>query len=438
MFANRDGARTGGKRILAIVCLLLTLAGALTACRGFFGQAPIALLVVDQGNDQEVPVMVTFDLSGSNDPDGTIASYELEFGDGSAARTGTDVSVAVTHEYDTAGTYTILLTITDNDGRIGMTNAVVTIGPVMITFAADRVGDFDIYRMQADGTDQAVVYNTDDEELFPDLVRITRDKIAYAAEDGTNWDIWIMDTDGGGRSQLTTPTNDSNQIQPSWSRTGTRIAYASNATQTPSATTWEIYTMTSAGAAVTQLTSQSPSWAIAPAYSPVNDDILFVSDKTATGGSAIWLWDDSLGAAIELYDSTGRDGDASPALVGLATALNLPVSAGISRPCWSPDGEKIVFSRERTAGGIVDVYVMDADGTNAETLEEYVDSLGVTNTDITTDDDEFCPFWLEDESGIAFVRDDGAEYHIYTVSFATGAVTELTETGDNVSPASKR
>ena len=83
---------------------------------------------------------------------------------------------------------------------------------------------------------------------------------------------------------------------------------------------------------------------------------------------------------------------------------------------------------------------MDADdATTAQSLEDYVDSLGGTNPNITTDYDEYCPYWLEDDSGIVFVRDDGAgDVQIYKVEFATGSVTPLTETGSNISPASKR
>ncbi|RLE36169.1 hypothetical protein DRJ24_01035, partial [Candidatus Acetothermia bacterium] len=187
-----------------------------------------------------------------------------------------------------------------------------------------------------------------------------------------------------------------------------------------------------------KLTSQSPSWAIAPAYSPVSDDLLFVSNKGSSGGSSIWLREED-GTTTEIYDPGvgGRAGDASPVLAGLGTALDLPAGAGISRPVWSPDGTKIAFSRQRSTGEI-DIYVMDADGTNAETLEDYVDSLGSTNPNITTDYDEYCPYWLEDDSGIVFVRDDGAgDVQIYKVEFATGSVTQLTETGSNISPASK-
>jgi len=438
MSATRAKAGPRNWKLAAVICLLALMTMGLAACRGFFGQAPIALLVTDAAGDLEVPITYTFDISGSNDPDGTITAYDLDFGDGSANATGTDVADVITHEYDTAGSYTVLLTITDNDGRIGMVNGVISVGPVMITFAANRVSDYDIYRMQGDGTEQGAVLNTADDELFPDLLRATRDKIAFAAEDSQSWNIHTMLVTGLSVNQLTVQTL-SNQIQPGWSFDGSMIVYASNAAQTPSTTTWELYTMTAAGGSQTQLTTQSPSYAIAPSYSPVNNDVLFVSDKTATGGSSIWLWEEDLGAATELYDSDGRNGDASPALTIASTVLNLPVGAGISKPAWSPDGSKIAFSRERPTTGEIDIYVMDADGTGAESLEDYVDGLGVLNTDITTDDDEFCPYWLEDGSGICYVMEDGSgDYQINKVTFATGVITTLTATGNNVSPTSER
>jgi len=432
MSIRRSAVRPSGVRLVAALLLAVVLGAGLAACRGFFGQAPIALLVIDAGGDGEVPASITFEIDGSNDPDGAIVGYELDFGDGSTVATGADVTIPVLHNYTEAGTFTVLLTVTDNDGRIGMANATVTIGPVMITFASDRVGNHDIYRMASDGTDVVSVYATPNDELFPDLVQTKRDKIAYAAGDGTTWNIWTMTVAGGGRTQLTTQTG-SNQIQPDWSADGTTIAYASN-----ESAQWEIHTMTSLGTGAQQITTQSASWAIAPVFSPVNDDFLFVSDKNADGVSSIWLWDDSAGSASELYDHDGSDGDASPALTTAPlTALALPAGAGISRPTWSPDGTKIAFARERTAGGIIDIYVMNADGSDAESLEDYVDGLGVLNTQITTGDDEFAPFWLEDNSGIMFAKENAGSQQLYRVDFATGAISKLTETGNNISPASK-
>ncbi len=57
------------------------------------------------------PLEVRFDASASNDPDGSIASYEWAFGDGSTGSGRT-----ITHTYDAAGSYTPSLTVTDNRG----------------------------------------------------------------------------------------------------------------------------------------------------------------------------------------------------------------------------------------------------------------------------------------------------------------------------------
>ncbi len=448
MSATRAKAGPRNRKLAAAICLVTLMAMGLAACRGFFGQAPIALLVTNAAGDFEVPITITFDISGSTDPDGTIATYDLDYGDESTHKTGTDVTEVITYEYKVAGIYTVLLTITDNDGRTGMVNVVVTIGPVMITFAANRAGsDYDIYRMQGDGSNQGAVINTTDDELFPDLIRGTRDKIAYAAENDISWNIWTMTITGGSLNQLTSQTP-SNQIQPSWSSDGSTIAYASNAAQTPSATSWQIYTMPAVGGTQSAEITQTPSWA--PAFSPVDTDtFVFVSEGGTSDASAIWKWDGT--TLSKLYDTTVtgiRDGDAGGADIAAAFTtpnLDLPLNAGISKPAWSPDGTMIAFSRERTAGGYIDIYVMDADGDDPSdgagdpiSLEDYVTWLGVTNNSITTDDDEFCPYWLEDGSGICYVKTDGSDYQIYKVTFATGVIAELTAIGNNVSPTSKR
>jgi Tol biopolymer transport system component len=325
------------------------------------------------------------------------------------------------------------------------------IGPAMLAFVSNRggSGSYDIWRMETDGTDPQIALNTPLlDELFPDLLRGTRDKIAYAAEGGApaTWNVWTMTVDGLHAVQLTTQTQ-SKQLEPSWSRDGSKIAYASNTAQPPSTTTWELWTMTATGTSQAKLTVQSPSWAVAPCYSPVSNDILFVSNKSASGGSGVWLWDDSAAGpdkAMELYDSAGQDGAASPAgfPAGLGVALGLPAGIGISKPAWSPDGTKIAFSTDQ--GGNIDLYVMNANGTSPKTLQAYVEGLlgqsAGTYPAITTTDDEFCPYWLEDGTGLAFVKKVGTAYNLYKVSFVTGAVTPLTLAGSgaNLSPAGKK
>ena len=71
------------------------------------------------------PLTVAFDSAGSSDPDGSIASYSWNFGDGSA----TAITAAPTHLYQTAGVYTATLTVTDNRGAKASAQVAITVNP---------------------------------------------------------------------------------------------------------------------------------------------------------------------------------------------------------------------------------------------------------------------------------------------------------------------
>ncbi len=65
---------------------------------------------------------VFFDGSGSSDADGTIVSWQWDFGDGSG-----DSSDTVTHQYTATGTYTVVLTVTDDRGATDSAAKVITV-----------------------------------------------------------------------------------------------------------------------------------------------------------------------------------------------------------------------------------------------------------------------------------------------------------------------
>ena len=71
-----------------------------------------------------VGVALKFDGSRSSDPDGTIASYSWSFGDGT---TGSGATPSKT--YSAAGTYTVRLTVTDNQGATASATTTATINP---------------------------------------------------------------------------------------------------------------------------------------------------------------------------------------------------------------------------------------------------------------------------------------------------------------------
>ena len=66
---------------------------------------------------------ITFDGSGSYDPDGTITQYKWDFGDGSTAVD----TPAPNHEYGDDGTYTVSLAVIDDDGGVGSDTLTVTV-----------------------------------------------------------------------------------------------------------------------------------------------------------------------------------------------------------------------------------------------------------------------------------------------------------------------
>ena len=72
------------------------------------------------------PLSVSFDASGSSDPDSgdTIASYTFNFGDGNSV---TQSTATTSHQYANPGTFTASLTVTDSRGKASTNSATQTI-----------------------------------------------------------------------------------------------------------------------------------------------------------------------------------------------------------------------------------------------------------------------------------------------------------------------
>lgn len=93
-------------------------------------QPPVASLSVTP-NSGAAPLSVTASGSASGDPDGSITSSKIDFGDGTVAS-----GLTATHTYQNPGKYTVTLTVTDNAGLFASTQSRITVnaGPgVVIT-----------------------------------------------------------------------------------------------------------------------------------------------------------------------------------------------------------------------------------------------------------------------------------------------------------------
>jgi TolB protein len=84
-------------------------------------------------------------------------------------------------------------------------------------------------------------------------------------------------------------------------------------------------------------------------------------------------------------------------------------------PAWSPDGSRIAFARGTTEDGVpkVEVYVMDADGSNVMNLTRHPAQ-------------DSSPTWSPDGRRIAFSTNRGGNHEIYVMEADGSRVANLT------------
>ena len=138
---------------------------------------------------------VKVDAAKSIDPDGTISSYSWNFGDGTTA-----VGVAASHTYAAGGTYTVALTVTDNDGSTATTTRIVTanapnVAPIAeftsaangLTVVFDATGSTD-----SDGTIQSYAWAFGDDAVASGATA----RHTFAASASYEVTLTVTDDDG--------------------------------------------------------------------------------------------------------------------------------------------------------------------------------------------------------------------------------------------------
>ncbi len=247
-----------------------------------------------------------------------------------------------------------------------------------IAFHSNRDGDFDIYAMNADGTDVTNLTNTTDQEIDPIWSPNGR-QVAFAKCAGGCevffTEVWVINADGSGLKQLT----HGGGFLGAWSPDGKRIAFVRDGVG--------ILVMNADGTGVTPTNQNGRP----TAWSPNGMQILFQSDRD--GDNEIYVMNVDGTRVTQLTDDPASDeGD----------------FAG-----WSPDGKRIVFSSRRD-GGDLDIFVMNADGTRVRQL---------TQNDFIEDDD---PVWSPDGKHIAFHSTRDGDEEIFVMNADGTGVTQLT------------
>jgi TolB protein len=251
-----------------------------------------------------------------------------------------------------------------------------------IVFQSDRhdekMGDRDIYVMNADGSSVTRLIHRDESDETP-IWSPDGSQILFSSYiTDENNELFIMNVDGTGITQLTDdPGRDGHQ---KFSPDGATIIFNSQRDDDGNSeiTNYEIYEMNRDGTGVRRLTD-FPEWDTYPSISPDGTKVLWRRVLPAGGNSRS-------GRNSEIF-VMNRDGSGPVNLTGN------PAFDGY--PAWSPDGSKIVFASNRAGKipGNFHIYIMNADGS---------DVVRVLDNDATAEDAR--PQWSPDGSRMLFNR----------------------------------
>jgi Tol biopolymer transport system component len=250
-----------------------------------------------------------------------------------------------------------------------------------IAFASNRDGNFEIYIMNVDGSEQTRLTNNNAGDENPDWSP-DGSKIAFVSNRDGNYEIYIMNTDGSGQTRLT--NNNGEDWNPSWSPNGTKIAFVSNRDGN-----FEVYVMNADGSGQARLTynngdDEQPRW------SP--DGTKIVINTNRDGNMEIYVIKADGSEQTRLTNNNYDDQD----------------------PDWSPDGTKISYISNRD--GNHEIYVMNSDGSGLTRL-------------INNNAEEWDSRWSPDGTKITFDSNRDGNWNTYIMNTDGSGQTRLTDNG---------
>lgn len=230
-----------------------------------------------------------------------------------------------------------------------------------IAFATDAKTGFPtgsteaIYVANADGSDARRLTEIGQRNDLPTWSPDGRE-IAFLSDRDGNWDLYVMNADGTNVRNVTRNTADNcacagdedvgfgSRDRPSWSPDGSLIAFSSDLAD--SGRNLDVFTIHPDGTGLRRLTKNlaEDGW---PDWSPDGSQIAFESYRD--GDDEIYVMSANGGAVRQLTFNEGiRDGN----------------------PEWSPDGRSIAFTSQRDdlEAPRDDIFVMNADGSNPVNL----------------------------------------------------------------------
>ncbi len=271
-----------------------------------------------------------------------------------------------------------------------------------IAFTSNRDGNFEIYTMNPDGSEQQNLTENRAFDYNP-VWSPTGEQILFVSDRHGTRDLYLMDADGANVRKVF--QNLVGRQHPTWSPDGKQFAYHRY-------DKLSIYVASSDTKDEEKLTN-----GLWPVWSPNGSEIAFVGDEN-----------------FELVaNGVLQVGAPKIQIINLQTNAEevlLPEENLMFGPAWSPNSTKIAFSWIKldaipVAGKNIEdneaVYVVNRDGSE---LKQIVDS---------DDGPASHPIWAPQGNELLYEKEIRESVHLYKIALDGGPSEQLTDTGDNFS-----
>jgi Tol biopolymer transport system component len=229
-------------------------------------------------------------------------------------------------------------------------------------------GPVQVWTMKQNGTDKQQVTHMSGPAIFPDFSP-DGSKLVFTAKpaDSPTRDIYVIASDGSGLTRLT--SGQGNNAYPAYSPDGSKIVFDSDRSGT-----WQVWLMNADGTGQTQLTFDPQPKDQVPDWSPDGSKIAYLADTHGIADTVSPSWGD-----IWVMNANGSDQHPLTSGASYYGTAWSPDGTRIATLQVTPDGGRSLYTLNASNGG-------DAQAVEPPTNPQYVPGWQPRGTDIEGED----------------------------------------------------